>query len=125
LGENQALRDRLDGLAMDAARREGDAQAQAWRIAELEEKLAMRQPAAPPFASDGDADRQLNQAKSELDALRQALAQEHEARARLESGEALVKAQAELARQATLIEQLSRELDARDRVRPAEHRDSP
>jgi hypothetical protein len=117
--ENQSLRERLDALAMDAARREADAQAQAWRITELEEKLAMHGAAPQSPAADApsaDLERLLAQTKGELDVLRQALAQEHEARSRAESGEMLAKAQAELARQATLIEQLSRELDARDRT---------
>jgi chromosome segregation ATPase len=109
--EAQALRDKLDHLALEFARREGEIEARGWKIAELEGRLAITSKSAP----DSDVSRQLATAQSELDALRQALTQEHEARARVESGEALAKAHAELARQATLIEQLSRELDARDR----------
>jgi hypothetical protein len=126
LRENESLRARLDTLAMQAARREADAQTQSWRVAELEEKLAMRASAPVPSPGPAVEESLVAQARSEIDALRQALAQEHEARTRLESGEALAKAQADLARQAVLIEQLSRELDARDRTRQAEQlRDSP
>jgi hypothetical protein len=113
--EAQALRDRLDALALEVARREGEIEARGWKIAELEERLAMKPAAPEPAADQGDLAQRLARAQGELDALRQALTQEHEARARVESGEALAKAHAELARQATLIEQLSRELDARDR----------
>jgi hypothetical protein len=114
--EAHALRDKLDRLALELARREGEIEARGWKVAELEERLAMASKTAPPAPqSDPELARQVARAQSELDVLRQALAQEHEARARVESGEALAKAHAELARQATLIEQLSRELDARDR----------
>jgi hypothetical protein len=125
-GEIFALRQRLDAMAHDVARREADARAQAWRVTELEEKLKMASSAAArvataTVASDPTDDaRALARAQIELDALRQALAQEHEVRARLESGDALVQAQAELARQAALIEQLSRELDTRERTRHVE-----
>jgi hypothetical protein len=79
------LRGRLDALALDLARREGDAQAAAWTIAELERRLALaeRAPAAP--AGDADATKKLAAVLDELDALRRALAQEHEARRRAES----------------------------------------
>ena len=53
------------------------------------------------------------QALDELDALRTALSQEHEARARAESGEELARARAEIERQAVLMEQLVRELGSR------------
>jgi SAM-dependent methyltransferase len=126
--ENQALRHKLDELALAFARQKGDAQAQEWKLSELEQRLAMAAasapqatPAAPAPAAAPDADSQA--LRAELDALRQAMAQEHEARVRAESGEALTKAQTELARQATLIEQLSRELEAMDtRGRPRPER---
>ena len=54
---------------------------------------------------------------AELNALRQALTQEHDARMAIESGEELARARADLARQAVLLEQLARELEARDRAR--------
>jgi chromosome segregation ATPase len=107
--QNDELRGRLDALALDVARREGDLRSSEWRIAELTEELA----GGAKKTKDGET----AALRAELHALRQALAQEHEARASAESGETLRRAQAELARQATLIEQLSKELDARDRVR--------
>jgi hypothetical protein len=112
--ENAQLRQRLDGLALELARREGEAQATAWSFAELERKLtqAASSPAppssVPPAAAD--AGPRLAAALDELDALRHALTQEHEARARAESGEELVRARQELSRQAELLEQLGQKL---------------
>ena len=120
------LRRKLDALATELARREGDAQASAWRIGELEQELAAARSVAPPAMvpatvppppgglAAGDLERQLATARDEVDVLKQALAQEHEARKKVEAGDELVRARAELQRQATLIEQLSGELDARD-----------
>ena len=106
------LREQLDALALELARREGEAQASAWTIAELERSCAAagrcdrrrgrirrRRPA-------GSAAEPLAAALDELDALRRALAQEHEARVRAESGEELVRARAEIQRQAALLAQL-------------------
>jgi hypothetical protein len=119
--EAQALKDKLDHLALELARREAEIESRGWKVAELEERLAMKAAEAPRGeVKNDDLAQKLARTEAELDALRQALTQEHEARARVESGEALAKAHAELARQATLIEQLSRELDARDR-RPQPH----
>jgi hypothetical protein len=79
--------------------------------------------AAPPpvgWRDDGETAKltaRLATAEDELDVLRQALAQEHQARARAESGDALAQARTELARQAALLEKLSRELEAHDGVR--------
>ena len=79
--ENGELRAKLDALALEVARREGELQARAWRIAELEERVASLEarPAAaaerPAGGAGGGASVQ-----AELNALRQALAQEHEAR---------------------------------------------
>lgn len=112
------LRRKLDGLALDVARREGELAAQAWRITELENekaRLAARPapppapaPNAAPRQSDGsDAERELRRMRDEVDALRQALTQEHTARVAAESGEELSRARAELARQAVLLEQMS------------------
>ncbi len=111
--ENARLRAQLDLLALDLARREGEAQATAWQVTELERRLALvaEAPARPP--SGPGTDRQLTDALDQLDALRAALAQEHEARARAESGEELTRAQAEIQRQAVLMEQLVRELGPR------------
>ena len=79
--ENARLRERLDALALDLARREGETQAAAWSIAELQRRLD--QPASAPAA--GDVEQRLAAALDEVDALRRALVQEHEARARAES----------------------------------------
>jgi predicted nucleic acid-binding Zn-ribbon protein len=114
--ETGDLRARLDGLALEVARREGELQARAWRIAELEEKVASFEarpaPEAPPAAKSSGAGAPAN-VLAELNALRRALAQEHESRVFLESGEELARARADLARQAVLLEQLARELELR------------
>lgn len=80
--EDEALRQRLDALALELARREGEAQAAAWTIAELERRLA-----TTPAADRGTHEQQaeLASALDELDALRRALAQEHEQRVRAEA----------------------------------------
>jgi hypothetical protein len=111
--ENARLRAQLDALALDLARREGEAQATAWQVTELERRLAQAaEPSAPATPIQG-TDRRLTQALDQLDALRAALAQEHEARTRAESGEELTRAHAEIQRQAVLMEQLVRELGSR------------
>lgn len=109
------LRRKLDELALEVARREGELTAQTWRITELENekrRLAAKAarpaspaPAAAPAAPAG-IDRDLAAARDELDALRQALTQEHAARVAAESGEELLQARAELQRQGVLLEQL-------------------
>jgi len=107
--ENAQLHARLDALALELARREGESQASAWTVAELERKLAAAPPVAPAApAPKGPATMppRLAAALDELDALRRALAQEHDARTRAESGEELTLARAEIAKQATLLEQL-------------------
>jgi hypothetical protein len=117
--ENAQLRQRLDALAQEAARREGEAQAIAWTVAELERKLDQaassgaapaRTPIPTPGPVETDAAPGLTAALDELDALRRALAQEHEARARAESGEELLRAREELSRQAELLDQLRQKL---------------
>ncbi len=115
--ENARLRAQLDALALDLARREGEAQATIWQISELERQLAQ----AVSEAASPAIDPQLAHALDELDTLRAALAQEHAARARAESGEELERARAEIERQAVLMEQLVRQLDARSG--PANHQD--
>ena len=128
LTENAELRARLDSLALEVARREGELHTRSWRVAELEEEVAVLASASPPgSASSSGAEPPLvavaapssdvSALHRELDVLRQALAQEHDVRQRLESGEELTRARSELARQATLLEQLALELDARDRAR--------
>ena len=96
---NARLHHKLDTLALDLARREGEAQASTWTIAELERRLAQavesrderaREPdgdeGAREPSSDPEVQRRLASALDELDVLRRALAQEHEARMRAESG---------------------------------------
>jgi hypothetical protein len=117
--DNDALRAKLDALALEAARREGAAATNAWRVEELEGQLAAIQARGTPAKQPRATGAQIGKLEDELSALRQALAQEHAARVLIESGEELTRARSELARQATLIEQLSRELDAQDRVRVA------
>jgi hypothetical protein len=88
--ENSELRRKLDALALELARHEGERQARAWTIAELERRLAaaadltqVRDSSAGP-----NIERQLAAALDELDVLKRALTQEHEARVRAESGQA-------------------------------------
>ena len=116
------LRRKLDDLALAVARREGELVAQAWRITELENEKARllaaraaapapapapaRAPADPGRSAGGDLERELARTRDELDALRQALTQEHAARIAAESGEELSRARAELARQAALLDQI-------------------
>jgi hypothetical protein len=101
--ENGHLKTKLDALALELARRAGDAQANAWKVAELERRVGhVPVPDAPP-AQDG----RLKQALEELDALRQAMAQEHAARVNAESSEELALAKAEIQRQAALLEELA------------------
>jgi hypothetical protein len=85
VADDSALRERLDALALDLARREGEAQAAAWTIAELERRLAAMQ-------GGTNEQQKLASALDELDALRRAFAQEHEQRVRAEA--ALKKAAA-------------------------------
>jgi hypothetical protein len=97
--ENASMRAKLDAMALDIARREGELQTLTWKIAEQAEQLQARAP-------EGRAVR----LEEELDFVKKALTQEHESR---------VRAETELARQAALVEKLSGELDAGDRVRIA------
>jgi hypothetical protein len=131
---NDELSAKLDAASMDLARRQGEREELAWRVTELEQLVSHleaeqseltvtippprmgRVPASAPSEKGPDSQK-LASLQDELDVLRQAMAQEHAARVRAESGEELEKARTELARQATLLEQLSRELDARDRAR--------
>jgi hypothetical protein len=111
------LRRKLDELALEVARREGELVAQAWRITELENDKArlasqlhqqrpVPAPAPPPAPAQPSPPADLARMRDELDALRQALTQEHAARIAAESGEELSRARAELARQAALLEQI-------------------
>jgi hypothetical protein len=114
--ENARLRLQLDSLALDLARREGEAHAAAWTIAELQRALEIAALAAPPPEPAPAAPEipsqlpevhgQLAVALDEIDVLRQALAQEHAARLQAESNEDLAKARAEIKRQAARLEEL-------------------
>jgi hypothetical protein len=80
--ENARLRERLDALALDIARREGEAHASAWKVTELERRLAL----GTPTTENGPGPvTELSAALDEVDALRRALVQEHEARVRAEA----------------------------------------
>ena len=81
------------------------------RITELENRLRSAPAPATPakLASLGEDPTKL---RDELDALRQALAQEHAARVAAESGEELARARAELAKQAVLLEQMRAQRDS-------------
>lgn len=99
---DSGLRQKLELLAGEVARREGELVARGWRITELENQLRNVRPmpaaATPPVPK--------TKLEDELDALRQALAQEHALRVAAESGEELTRARTELARQSALLEQI-------------------
>jgi hypothetical protein len=134
---NDDLCARLDALSADIARRESERQEVIWRVGELEQQISLLEAEQteltetlppPPMGKSRvgtvlEAQDAVHAQRTELDILRQAMAQEHEARVRAESGEELSNARAELARQAVLLEQLSRELEARDRSRGSDPRD--
>jgi hypothetical protein len=103
--EIRQLRGKLDEMAAEVARREGELVARAWRITELENEREQSRSEASAQAEQADGG-DLGRLQAELDALRQALAQEHEARVAAESGEELRHARSELARQAALLEQI-------------------
>jgi hypothetical protein len=113
--DSSRLREQLDALALDLARRQGDAQASAWKIAELERRLAERAPASAAQQQEAQqqdaASGRLAAALDEIEALRRALSQEHDARVRAESGEELARARAEIERQAVLLEQVEQQRD--------------
>ncbi|MEO7112978.1 MAG: hypothetical protein ABI183_21245 [Polyangiaceae bacterium] len=89
--ENVRLRSKLDALALDLARREGELATTTWRVTEVEEELAHTKQLAksseqPETIREETASlrAELDKARDELDLLRRALAQEHEARVRRE-----------------------------------------
>jgi hypothetical protein len=118
------LRRKADELALEVARRESELVAEGWRAQEIEAQLRslpavlveappITKPSAPPplaatpaHASANVRDDEALRLRDEIGALRQALTQEHAARVAAESGEALERARAELARQAVLLEQV-------------------
>lgn len=86
------LREKLDELAAEVARREGELTARAWRITELENERVRRPDLVTDFERTRDdpdlrdaLERELARAQGEVDALRQALTQEHAARVAAES----------------------------------------
>jgi hypothetical protein len=110
-GDTAELRRKLDELALDIARREGELVARGWRITELENENERLSKSTAP--SQGRApDEELGRLRDELDALRQALAQEHTARVAAESGEELARVRSELAQQSALLEQTRRASEA-------------
>jgi hypothetical protein len=143
-GDSARLRGQVEHLSLEIARREGELEARAWRISELEREVgllsqslhgaeerasrAMEHAPTVHYSGevrdprDSDDAREAARLRTELDALRQALAQEHAEKiaekqqadkVRAESGSLLEEARAELARQTVLVEQLSRELASR------------
>ena len=101
--DRDELRLKLDAAALEIARREGERVTSAWRVQELEQQIArleaeqsettMTIPPPAPVDHEREAEdvtaleQRLTAAEDELQILRQALAQEHEARVRAESGE--------------------------------------
>ncbi|MGH7295602.1 MAG: hypothetical protein ACRELB_11740 [Polyangiaceae bacterium] len=104
--DNARLQRSLDALALDLAHREAEAQSTAWTIQELERKLASGPAPAASASASPAAGEPRSELLDQLDALRRALTQEHEARVRAESGEELVRARAEIQRQSALLAQL-------------------
>jgi hypothetical protein len=79
--ENAELRRKLDALALETARREGELKTSAWRITELEQRLAQRpEEGNGARASEGTDTLALEAAATQIDVLKRALAQEYEAR---------------------------------------------
>lgn len=118
--EVSQLRAQLETLAVDAARREGELQAMRWRNEELELQRAASASAQPlasasePFEPQGDRSApespslerdtlELSRLRDEIDMLRQALRQEHDAR---------VKAETAADEQRLRSEQASKDVDA-------------
>ncbi|MGA3121506.1 MAG: hypothetical protein ABSF69_12125 [Polyangiaceae bacterium] len=131
LAENARLRERLDALALDLARREGEARASSWSVAELERRLAeltsdnagvrRESEGASTVLSDAsraESNAALFAALDEIDVLRRALSQEHESRLRAESGDALARARSDIERLTVLLEQSTREPEASEEARP-------
>ena len=101
--ERDELRLKLDEAAVEIARREGERVTSAWRIQELEHQIGrleaeqseLTMTIPPPAFVEREREandvtvltQRLTAAEDELELLRQALAQEHEARLRAESGE--------------------------------------
>jgi hypothetical protein len=131
LAENARLRERLDALALDLARREGEARASSWSVAELERRLAELTSAnggvrreseaasiAPSDPGRAESNAALVAALDEIDVLKRALSQEHDSRLRAESGDALARARSDIERLTVLLEQSTREREACEEASP-------
>lgn len=105
------LRGKLDALALELARRESDLEAARWRVVEVEQRLDRpeRGPVPDRTKASQPALAAAPEGSEEVQALRQALVEEHAARVRAESGEELAHARGELQRQAVLLGQLGTE----------------
>ena len=110
------LEAKLHSMSTEIARYEGELLARDWRIAELEQNLAIAESVAnlPPESRAGRAPNQsengqrLEELEREIDTLRRALAQEHEEKKRIESGQGIDELRAALAEKMALIEQMAR-----------------
>jgi len=103
---DRAGRAAIDALALEVARREGELTARGWRIVELENEVARARAKAHVEAGAESRGDDAGKLREELDALRQALTQEHAARLAAESGEELARVRSELARQTALLDQM-------------------
>jgi predicted RNase H-like nuclease (RuvC/YqgF family) len=113
------LQAKVEAMALEIARYEGELLARDWRIAELEQSLAIAESAAmlstpppPPEKTQaarpaGAENKRITELEAEIDTLRRALAQEHEEKKRVESGQGVDELRAALAEKMALIEQLS------------------
>jgi hypothetical protein len=112
--EREQLRRKLDALAADVARREGEIVARGWKITELENEAARLTQrlaeAGGGEASEAGLAAELAKARDEVDALRQALTQEHGARVAAESGEELARVRSQLAQQMALVKQMAEQM---------------
>lgn len=107
--ESQALTQKLDALALELARRTSELEAERWRAAELEGKLSRARASSGGRGAAPSETPGTGEGAGELEALRAALAQEHAARVRAESGEALREAHRRLAEQDVLLAQAAAE----------------
>ena len=82
---NGALRKQFSELSAEYARREGELQQAQWRIAELEHKVLEQTREQNPSADVTELEHALFAAQNEMDALRQALSAEREARLQAEN----------------------------------------
>lgn len=103
------LRARLDELAAECARREGELEARAWRIQELELERALPPSEPLPTADEAALRAENERLEAELFALRQGFVQEHEARLAADA-HALAKLQGELQEKIARIEELEQRL---------------